>query len=138
MSSRVSSWSSMSRTRFKFPCGTSPTVYGGGQAVSWRREQAAIRAWPWLGAAARRVTVGRDAGSADRDSLFPVRFAQLALEHLADRAPRERVAQFHVGEALGLAHALVAVFAQLGGRGRAAARSHDERDRRLAPSFARD
>src|SRR5690606_1391098 len=86
--------------------------------------------WPTLASArsglAQAGPPGAGRGRAGSGHAALVAVAQFALEHLADGAARQLIDQAQVGQALGLAHALVEPRAQrLGRLGRAGSR-HDE------------
>src|SRR6185436_13001043 len=80
----------------------------------------------------------RSAGPRRLDALAgrsPVGRAQLALEQLADRAARQRIADLDRRQALVLAEPLVGPRLERRGLDRAAGLEHDQTDRRLAPAL---
>src|SRR5512134_201709 len=68
----------------------------------------------------------------------PVGLAQFAFHDLADGAARQRIAELHGSEPLGLAELAVRPVADLVLRGGGAGPAHAERHRRFAPLIARD
>src|SRR5215212_2439641 len=68
----------------------------------------------------------------------PVGFAQFAFHDLADGAARQRIAELHGSEPLGLAELAVRPVADFLFRGRGAGPAHAERHRRFAPLIAWD
>src|SRR4029450_5130406 len=73
-----------------------------------------------------------------RRAAGPVGLAQFAFHDLADGAARQRIAELHGSQPLGLAGGAVRPVADLVFRGGGAGPAHAERHRRFAPLLARD
>src|ERR1044072_2419023 len=110
------------------PYGVSPTSDEFGSTV-----RLSVKRWE-----ERSVGIGSVVASNLRRAAGPVGLAQFAFHDLADGAARQRFAELHGSEPLGLAELAVRPVADLVFARRGAGPTHAERQRRFAPLLARD